>query len=182
MVHSLQLADRSEYPYNNIDSSYIDLPHLLAISNQVKSSKLAIPTFTTLTHTNIDTNTRTMSAEPYDPYIPAGSSAPQPAAGAGGSGAQGGGQQNKKIAAIQQQIDETVNTMHDNIQRVAERGERLDALQDKTDTLAVSAQGFRRGANRVRKQMWWKDMKMRIIIGVGIAVLIIIIVVPIVKA
>ncbi len=23
------------------------------------------------------------------------------------------------------------------------------------DTLAVSAQGFRRGANRVRKQMWW---------------------------
>ncbi|WWC67136.1 uncharacterized protein I206_101043 [Kwoniella pini CBS 10737] len=124
----------------------------------------------------------TVSAEPYDPYIPAGSSAPQPGGGVGGSGAQGGGQQNKKIAAIQQQIDETVNTMHDNIQRVAERGERLDALQDKTDTLAVSAQGFRRGANRVRKQMWWKDMKMRIIIGVGIAVLIIIIVVPIVKA
>ncbi len=51
-----------------------------------------------------------------------------------------------------------------------------------TDNLAVSAQGFRRGANRVRKQMWWKDMKMRIIIGVGIAVLIIIIVVPVVKA
>jgi len=25
------------------------------------------------------------------------------------------------------------------------------------DTLAVSAQGFRRGANRVRKQMWWVD-------------------------
>jgi hypothetical protein len=25
-----------------------------------------------------------------------------------------------------------------------------------TDNLAVSAQGFRRGANRVRKQMWWK--------------------------
>ncbi|WWD06058.1 hypothetical protein V865_004143 [Kwoniella europaea PYCC6329] len=122
-----------------------------------------------------------MSAEPYDPYIPAGSSAPAQG-GAGGQGVTGGGQQNKKIAAIQQQIDETVNTMHDNIQRVAERGERLDALQDKTDTLAVSAQGFRRGANRVRKQMWWKDMKMRIIIGVGIAVLIIIIVVPIVKA
>lgn len=66
--------------------------------------------------------------------------------------------------------------MHQNITKVAERGERLDALQDKTgecgapadrtgwrpgrreltpkDNLAVSAQGFRRGANRVRKQMW----------------------------
>ncbi|WWC85521.1 uncharacterized protein L201_000385 [Kwoniella dendrophila CBS 6074] len=122
------------------------------------------------------------SAEPYDPYIPAGSSAPNSASGAGGSAGQQGGQQNQKIAAIQQQVNDTVGIMHENIQRVAERGERLDALQDKTDTLAVSAQGFRRGANRVRKQMWWKDMKMRIIIGVGIAVLIIIIVVPIVKA
>lgn len=89
---------------------------------------------------------------------------------------------NKKIQAIQSQIDETIDTMHDNITKVAERGERLDALQDKTDNLAVSAQGFRRSANRVRKQMWWKDMKMRVIIAVGICVLIIIIVVPIVKA
>ncbi|WVQ93979.1 hypothetical protein IAU59_001057 [Kwoniella sp. CBS 9459] len=125
------------------------------------------------------------SAEPYDPYIPAGSGSAPAAGGSGGSGNGAGqprGQQSKKIADIQEQIDSTVNVMHENIQRVAERGERLDALQDKTDTLAVSAQGFRRGANRVRKQMWWKDMKMRIIIGVGIAVLIVIIVVPIVKA
>lgn len=53
---------------------------------------------------------------------------------------------------------------------------------DLPDNLAVSAQGFRRGANRVRKQMWWKDMKMRVIIAIGVAVLIVIIVVPIVKA
>lgn len=46
--------------------------------------------------------------------------------------------------------------MRENINKVSQRGERLDALQDKTDNLAVSAQGFRRGANRVRKQMWWK--------------------------
>jgi vesicle-associated membrane protein 4 len=49
--------------------------------------------------------------------------------------------------------------MRENINKVSQRGERLDSLQDKTDNLAVSAQGFRRGANRVRKQMWWKDMK-----------------------
>lgn len=46
--------------------------------------------------------------------------------------------------------------MRDNINKVSQRGERLDSLQDKTDNLATSAQGFRRGANRVRKQMWWK--------------------------
>jgi len=49
-----------------------------------------------------------------------------------------------------------------------------------TDHLAVSAQGFRRGANRVRKQMWWKDMKMRMCIAVGIIILLVIIIVPVV--
>ena len=44
------------------------------------------------------------------------------------------------------------------------------------DDLAVSAQGFRRGAHRVRKAMWWKDTRMKIIIGVTIAIIIIIIV------
>lgn len=68
--------------------------------------------------------------------------------------------------------------MRENINKVSQRGERLDALQDKTDNLAVSAQGFRRGANRVRKQMWWKDMKMRMCIIAGIIILLVIIIVP----
>ncbi|KAF1989214.1 hypothetical protein K402DRAFT_372870 [Aulographum hederae CBS 113979] len=52
--------------------------------------------------------------------------------------------------------------MRDFVLQATERGERLDGLQDTTDNLAVSAQGFRRGANRVRKQMWWKDIKTRL--------------------
>ncbi|CAE6444529.1 unnamed protein product [Rhizoctonia solani] len=114
-------------------------------------------------------------SEPYDPYLPRGGSSANPSG-------EPGRPSNPKTAAIQQQIDDTVGIMRENITRVAERGERLDVLQDKTDNLAVNAQGFRRGANRVRKNMWWKDMKMRIIIAVGVAILIVIIVVPIVKA
>ncbi|KAH7867746.1 synaptobrevin-domain-containing protein [Lentinula edodes] len=117
---------------------------------------------------------RLTRSEPYDPYLPRNGSSSNP------SGPSQGG--NAKTAAIQAQIDDTVEIMRDNISKVAERGERLDSLQDKTDNLAVSAQGFRRGANRVRKNMWWKDMKMRIIIGLAIAVIIVIIVVSIVKA
>jgi hypothetical protein len=77
-----------------------------------------------------------------------------------------------------QEIDSTVGIMRDNINKVSERGARLDSLQDKTDNLAQSAQGFRRGANRVRKQMWWKDMKMRMCLIVGIIILLVIIIVP----
>jgi hypothetical protein len=68
--------------------------------------------------------------------------------------------------------------MRDNINKVSERGERLDSLQDKTDNLAVSANSFRRGANKVRKDMWWKDMRMRMCIIIGIIFLLVIIIVP----
>ena len=68
--------------------------------------------------------------------------------------------------------------MRDNVKKVSKRGEDLDALQDKTDNLAVSAMGFRRGASRVHKQMWWKDIKMRIWIALGIIVLLLIIILP----
>ncbi|KAG1841428.1 synaptobrevin-like protein, partial [Suillus subalutaceus] len=100
-------------------------------------------------------------SEPYDPYLPRNGSSSNPAGGS----SQGG---NPKTAAIQQQIDDTVE---------------LDSLQDKT--------GLPRGANRVRKLrlrfielmiLRWKDMKMRMIIGVAVIIIIIIIVVSIVKA
>lgn len=114
--------------------------------------------------------------QPYDPYIPSG-------AAPGGAPQQQNGQNgNQRTAALQAQIDDTVGVMRENINKVSQRGERLDSLQDKTDNLAVSAQGFRRGANRVRKQMWWKDMKMRICIIIGIIVLLLVIIIPAVIA
>lgn len=109
-----------------------------------------------------------MSDQPYDPYIPQGGNA------AGGASQPG----NARTAAIQQQIDDTVDIMRNNIKNVSERGENLDRLQNKTDNLAQSAQGFRRGANRVRKQMWWKDMKMRMCIVAGVIIVLILIIVP----
>ncbi|KAK5735981.1 Vesicle membrane receptor protein (v-SNARE) [Elasticomyces elasticus] len=68
--------------------------------------------------------------------------------------------------------------MEDNIKLTSERGTRLDDIQTKTDNLAGQAGQFRMGANRVRKQMWWKDMKMRMCIIIGIIVLLIVIIVP----
>ncbi|AMD21213.1 HEL067Cp [Eremothecium sinecaudum] len=103
------------------------------------------------------------SSVPYDSYVPLE-----------GSNAQ------SKTAALQAEIDDTVGIMRDNINKVAERGERLTSIQDKADNLAVSAQGFKRGANRVRKQMWWKDLKMRICLLLVILILLIVIIVPII--
>nr|OQO24098.1 hypothetical protein B0A51_05941 [Rachicladosporium sp. CCFEE 5018] len=76
------------------------------------------------------------------------------------------------------EVAKAVGQMRSNLVKASDRGENINRLQDKTDNLATSAQGFRRGANRVRKQMWWKDMKMRMCIIVGIIVLLIVIIVP----
>ncbi|KIM27874.1 hypothetical protein M408DRAFT_329802, partial [Serendipita vermifera MAFF 305830] len=65
-------------------------------------------------------------SEPYDPYLPRGGAA------GSSSGATRGAGGSTQTAHIQKQIDETVSAMRDNIASVAERGERLDALQDKT--------------------------------------------------
>ncbi|KAI5370038.1 putative v-SNARE, coiled-coil domain-containing protein [Septoria linicola] len=99
----------------------------------------------------------------YDPYVKRGAE--------GDAG-------NARTQGLQREIDSAVHTMQNNIHKISERGERLDNLQDKTDHLSTQANSFRRGANRVRKQMWWKDMKMRMCIIIGIIILLVIIIVP----
>ncbi|KAJ7267330.1 synaptobrevin-like protein [Mycena rebaudengoi] len=113
--------------------------------------------------------------EAYDPYIPRYGSAAKPTHGPPQ------GQGNVKTAVLQAQIDDTVEIMRDNINKVTERQERLSVLENKTADLAGSSQNFRRGANRVRKNMWWKDMKMYLIIGTAIVLLIVIIVLSVLK-
>ncbi|KAI8399265.1 v-SNARE coiled-coil homology domain profile [Nakaseomyces glabratus] len=89
-----------------------------------------------------------------------------------------GGQ--SKAAALKSEIDDTVDIMRNNINKVAERGEMLTSIDDKADNLAMSAQGFKRGANRVRRQMWYNDLKMRMCLFLVIVILLVVIIVPIV--
>jgi vesicle-associated membrane protein 4 len=46
--------------------------------------------------------------------------------------------------------------MHNNIEKVIARGEKLESLQNKTDDLQQGALQFKKGAQRVKGQMWWK--------------------------
>ncbi|KAJ3126295.1 hypothetical protein HK100_010326 [Physocladia obscura] len=50
-------------------------------------------------------------------------------------------------------VNEVIGMMHNNIEKVMARGEKLESLQNKTDDLQLGAQQFRKGANKVRGQM-----------------------------
>jgi hypothetical protein len=56
--------------------------------------------------------------------------------------------------------------MVQNIDSILQRGERLDLLVDKTDTLAGQAYAFRRGARNVRRQQWWRNIRIMALTGV----------------
>jgi vesicle-associated membrane protein 7 len=62
--------------------------------------------------------------------------------------------------------------MTENIERVLERGERIDLLVDKTDRLGGSARDFRVRSRGLRRQMWWKNVRIMILLVVVVIFLI----------
>lgn len=55
--------------------------------------------------------------------------------------------------------------MVQNIDSILARGERIELLVDKTDTMAGQAYAFRRGARSVRRQQWWRNMRIMALTG-----------------
>lgn len=46
-----------------------------------------------------------------------------------------------------------------NIERVLERGERIELLVDKTDNLNQQAFAFKKRSTQLKRAMWWKNSK-----------------------
>lgn len=80
--------------------------------------------------------------------------------------------QQDAIANVQNEIDNVRDIMTENIERVLERGERIDLLVDKTDRLGGSAHEFRVRSKGLRRQMWWKNVKLMALLIVVVIFLI----------
>ncbi|XP_046873781.1 vesicle-associated membrane protein 8 isoform X4 [Hypomesus transpacificus] len=81
-----------------------------------------------------------------------------------------------KLDQVQGQVNEVKVILKDNINKVLERGEKLDDLIDKTDDLRSSADTFQRTSTRVARKYWWKNTKIMIIIGVVVVIAVILII------
>ena len=93
----------------------------------------------------------------------------------GGGGAQNGAVGNTKVASVQQQVSEVKEIMMDNIEKVLDRGEKIEVLVDKTEALRFQADNFHKQGRALRNRMWWNNLKMKLIlltfvIGVGIII------------
>jgi len=64
------------------------------------------------------------------------------------------------IQNAQGEIDNVRGIMSQNIESLLERGEHINLLVDKTDRLGGSAHDFRVRSRGLRRQMWWKNVKL----------------------
>lgn len=60
------------------------------------------------------------------------------------------------------------SVMLDNIDRVLERGDRLELLVDKTATMEGNTMRFKRQARRFRNTMWWRNVKLTYVISLAL--------------
>jgi vesicle-associated membrane protein 7 len=74
-----------------------------------------------------------------------------------------GGKQDA-IANVQEEISNVQGIMSRNIETLLERGERIDLLVDKTDRLGGSAHDFRIRGRNLRRRMWWKNIKLMVML------------------
>ncbi|KAM1251831.1 hypothetical protein ACFX13_040742 [Malus domestica] len=80
-----------------------------------------------------------------------------------------------KLSKLKAQITEVKGVMMDNIEKVLDRGERIELLVDKTENLQFQADSFQRQGRQLRRKMWLQSLQMKLMIGGGVLILIIII-------
>ncbi|PSR89699.1 Vesicle-associated membrane protein [Actinidia chinensis var. chinensis] len=84
-----------------------------------------------------------------------------------------------KLAKVKAQVSEVKGVMMENIEKVLDRGEKIELLVDKTDNLRSQAQDFRTQGTQIRRKMWFQNMKIKLIVLAILLAIIMIIVLSI---
>lgn len=75
--------------------------------------------------------------------------------------------------SVRVQIQEVTEVMRENVQKIMERGDRLEDLQEASDRLNITGNEFRAAAKRAQQKAWLQNFRTRIVL-VAITVTVII--------
>uniref|UniRef100_A0A2P2K6Y2 Uncharacterized protein MANES_03G013400 n=1 Tax=Rhizophora mucronata TaxID=61149 RepID=A0A2P2K6Y2_RHIMU len=67
-----------------------------------------------------------------------------------------------RINRLKGEMSQVRNVMIENIDKVLERGDRLELLVDKTANMQGNTFRFRKQARRLRSTVWWRNVKLTI--------------------
>ncbi|TNN02754.1 hypothetical protein fugu_010241 [Takifugu bimaculatus] len=106
----------------------------------------------------------------HDDSAPAG--APGAPGAPGADGTSGGPppppntSSNRRLQQTQAQVEEVVDIMRVNVDKVLERDQKLSELDDRADALQAGASQFESCAAKLKNKYWWKNCKMMIMMGI----------------
>ena len=70
-----------------------------------------------------------------------------------------------KLAAVTRKVDAVKLVMQENINVALQNCVKLESIEATSEELQQQAGIFKKNANDLRNKMWWKNMKMKLIIG-----------------
>ncbi|WWC68239.1 uncharacterized protein I206_102162 [Kwoniella pini CBS 10737] len=73
--------------------------------------------------------------------------------------------------AVQKELDSTKQVLFNNIDKINERGQRLDHLEQQTQDLSIQSRTFNQTAKKANRAMWWKNKKWTIAISILVIVI-----------
>ncbi|KAF6027054.1 VAMP2 [Bugula neritina] len=81
----------------------------------------------------------------------------------------------KRLQQTQAQVNEVVDIMRVNVDKVLQRDEKLAELDQRADHLQAGASQFEAAAGKLKRKFWWKNCKMMIILGVVITLVLVVV-------
>lgn len=69
-----------------------------------------------------------------------------------------------KLAALSKKVDAVKLTMQENVDRALQNCVKLESIEKQAEELQASAGVFKKNANELKNKLWWKNMKMWLIL------------------
>ncbi|KAF5912367.1 hypothetical protein HPG69_004037, partial [Diceros bicornis minor] len=91
------------------------------------------------------------------PAQPPTEGAEETAPGGGPPGSPPNVTSNRRLQQTQAQVEEVVDIMRVNVDKVLKRDEILSELDDRADALQVGASIFESSAAKLKRKYWWKN-------------------------
>lgn len=70
-----------------------------------------------------------------------------------------------KLASVSKKVDSVKLVMQENVDLALQNCVKLESIEKAAEELQQQAGVFKRNANELKNKMWWKNIKMKLIIG-----------------
>jgi vesicle-associated membrane protein 4 len=81
-----------------------------------------------------------------------------------------------KLTRLQGQVKDVIDDMKINIEKVVDRGNNLNDLNDRSEQLGAAGDLFSKRSRNLRKSMWLRTCRARMYLGITLSVIFILII------